>query len=981
MDHESSIEDSMSESVYKLKYNFNKSTHENFKMTAYMESTYNQQLIDSNSANEINKNSESEERKFIIQRTGLIEIWNQTSTLLWKNYVYYKRNYKFLIFQALTPILALLVILMLQAIMDYYSGQFMIENPKESLINSSIVNCKKYKGHPDCVTIGYGIIYNQSQPQDLIIYDEIMKEVANSNGLEFNKDVKLLTQGKNSTSFSDYLSANKNKTSFGILFCYDLLTYQNTTIPCKSEFLETEFITYNLVYNTSLSINDFLGSFKLPFRKDTNLLKLKLDIDNAILKVKGKSKKSNSDKLNEESQPPKITMSISDFPSTRNRITENADIISSYGPFYFFFVCIINFVFVLLDIVKEKELKLRKSLIVIGLKPISYWLSWIITSLFFACITPIILIAFGCLMRFKFFTNSNLFVIWLIFFVFILSLQFMAFFLSTVISSMDLGYTVSYSFVIIGLIIEALLSNQGLIQLLYVDDVSTIVWWVRNILLIYPPFSFAKLMLQINTKASYVFNANEGKWTLGPGFFLKDLFESQKGSALNINFTVPPPSTSLWVLCANILIFWILCFYFDHVLESNQGKNYDYVFFLRPSFWCGKLFQSKVDQDKIRGSDVAEEEKSKEEIEKGIKKQKALRSNKHTINGLMDCSVVEEKNKVLETNSDDSKKGVIILGLSKTYDLAVGCLGCGSKQIKALKPTFMEISPNEIFSIIGHNGAGKTTLINMLTGNIMPTEGTARIYGKDILTESAESYVGLCPQHDILWEDLTAEEHLKIYCQLRCINPLLVDEAIEKYLKEVNLHNQKKNEVKKYSGGMKRRLSIILSTVGDPKVIFLDEPTTGLDPVNKRFIWKMVQNIKQGRSIILTTHAMEEAEFLSDRIGVIKNGEFKSIGTSLQLKEIYGAGYLLTFVVNSTQIKEALEELKIHIPSGKVIGTQGGSIIMNLDVEKSSEMKTFVNILNRKSTETLNISKLLEYVKECGMDFTTLEEIFIKVTL
>jgi ABC-type multidrug transport system ATPase subunit len=94
---------------------------------------------------------------------------------------------------------------------------------------------------------------------------------------------------------------------------------------------------------------------------------------------------------------------------------------------------------------------------------------------------------------------------------------------------------------------------------------------------------------------------------------------------------------------------------------------------------------------------------------------------------------------------------------------------------------------------------------------------------------------------------------------------------------------------------MKRRLSILLSTIGSPKVIFLDEPTTGLDPVNKRFIWSMVQKIKKQRAVILTTHSMEEADFLSDRIGVIVEGNFRCIGTPLDLKKTYGSGYLLTF--------------------------------------------------------------------------------------
>ena len=107
--------------------------------------------------------------------------------------------------------------------------------------------------------------------------------------------------------------------------------------------------------------------------------------------------------------------------------------------------------------------------------------------------------------------------------------------------------------------------------------------------------------------------------------------------------------------------------------------------------------------------------------------------------------------------------------------------------------------------------------------------------------------------------------------------------------------NQANAEVRTYSGGMKRRLSILLSTIGQPKVIFLDEPTTGLDPVNKRFIWKMIQKMKKNKSVILTTHSMEEADFLSDRIGVIVEGRFKCIGSLLELKKLFGGSYLLTF--------------------------------------------------------------------------------------
>jgi ABC-type multidrug transport system ATPase subunit len=240
-------------------------------------------------------------------------------------------------------------------------------------------------------------------------------------------------------------------------------------------------------------------------------------------------------------------------------------------------------------------------------------------------------------------------------------------------------------------------------------------------------------------------------------------------------------------------------------------------------------------------------------------------------------------------------EGLRIVGISKTYRVAGKC--CGKKRINALKNTYIDVPHGELFTILGHNGAGKTTLINIITGNISQTSGTAKVNNLDLLrdTKAVEELVGLCPQHDILWEELTASEHIELYAYLRNYKKSEVQRLVDSKLKEVNLTLQANSEVRTYSGGMKRRLSILLSTIGSPKVIFLDEPTTGLDPVNKRFIWTMIQNIKKDKSVILTTHSMEEADFLSDRVGVIVEGNFRCIGTPLELKTTYGSGYLLTF--------------------------------------------------------------------------------------
>ena len=946
------------DSAYQLKYNYTNSNKNTFNKSNYKESLGENLLND-------DKNKEFDQ-EFIIERSYLGQMVNQTVVLTWKNYIFLRRNLKYVFFHLLTPILSVLILFVLQYIVDHLSNQFEIRNPEEKFLKP-IPNCNMYESPKDCISIGYFILNkNKISPKDQDMYNDIMSYVSQKNNFELGKDVKQIQTTTNSfNDVNNYFNLNKNKTQFAILFCHDSMTYNNTLIPCKSLFYG-DSLFYTLIYNETLVINDFALPAKLPYRKDMNLIKLKIDVDNAILKAKvGKNNN--------------IDLSVMDFPTVKSKLLDGADIITDNGCFYFFLSGAVCFVMSLLEIVKEKELKLRKSLIIIGLKTTPYWMSWIITNFFFAATMPFILIIAGSLFKFNFFIKTNLFVLWIVFFLFNTSMQYLSILISTLVSTRSLAYTISYGFVIIGIVIQAILSNSNIFSLLYLEDASKILSAVRNILLVYPPFTLSKLVFQINVKSSNTFDMKQTRWVSNPGFEFKDLFDSIKGKAFDMDYSIPSPLFSILVLCGNICIFYLLALYFDHVIDDNQGKKHSYIFFLKTSFWCKKKNKYVDEMNKsIRNKNSFNETQSNR---KSIERPNSVDKNaiNNSGNSKDTNSISLEKQRVL-TGDIYLKSGLTMLGLSKTYYISGDC--CSSKEKKALLPTYLEVPEDELLTIIGHNGAGKTTLINILTGNIQPSSGTAVLSGIDIMSESVESFIGLCPQHDILWDELTAEDHVLIYCKLRSINKNLYSEAVNYYLNEVNLINQRYNPVETFSGGMKRRLSIILSTIGNPKLIMLDEPTTGLDPVNKRFIWKMIKNIKKNRSVILTTHAMEEADYLSDRIGIIKEGEFLCIGTSHQLKDLYGSGYLLTFIVDHHNVEEALIELKKHIPSGSVIATQGGSIIMNLPVDKTSEIKVFSQLLNTNKAYEVpkEIIRLKELVKDCGMDSTTLEEIFIKLT-
>ena len=341
-------------------------------------------------------------------------------------------------------------------------------------------------------------------------------------------------------------------------------------------------------------------------------------------------------------------------------------------------------------------------------------------------------------------------------------------------------------------------------------------------------------------------------------------------------------------------------------------------------------------------------------------------------------SVIDEFTKI--KNEEDKNifiDGLRIVGASKVYNLSHG------KKLKALDNVFMEVSRGELLTLLGHNGAGKTTLINVLVGNIPITKGYAIINGinitdKNIKNKYKMQLIGLCPQHDILWDELTPYEHIELYASIRNYEKSDIKKIVEIKMKEVNLENVTNDRVSTFSGGMKRRISILLSTIGNPNVVFLDEPSTGLDPVNRRFIWKMIKEIKKKSSVIMTTHSMSEAEFLSDRICVIKKGTMQCIGTSLDLKNIYGDGYILTFICE----KDTQEKVKKIIlglsDSIKLVSSKGGNLMFSLDFNKIGELNWFIKILN-KDYSNEKLKELKGLVKECGIEQTSIEEIFLKI--
>jgi ABC-2 type transport system ATP-binding protein len=244
-------------------------------------------------------------------------------------------------------------------------------------------------------------------------------------------------------------------------------------------------------------------------------------------------------------------------------------------------------------------------------------------------------------------------------------------------------------------------------------------------------------------------------------------------------------------------------------------------------------------------------------------------------------------------------------GVSKTY---------GS--LKAVDDLDLSIRAGELFALLGPNGAGKTTTIKMLCCLIRPTGGSAAVMGHDTQKESlaVKEKIAISPQETAIAEQLNAWENLSLMAGLHGFGKDEIKTRSEDLLEMMGLVDRASEKAKKYSGGMKRRLSLAMALVSDPDVLFLDEPTLGLDPQSRRAIWDHVEQLKGDKTILLTTHYLEEADALADRIAIIDAGRIVALGTPDELKASISDGPV-TIIEASDIPDDAIDALRPAYPN------------------------------------------------------------------
>lgn len=212
------------------------------------------------------------------------------------------------------------------------------------------------------------------------------------------------------------------------------------------------------------------------------------------------------------------------------------------------------------------------------------------------------------------------------------------------------------------------------------------------------------------------------------------------------------------------------------------------------------------------------------------------------------------------------------------------------KDLIAVDSLSLEIYEGELFSLLGINGAGKTTLIRMLSTLTRPTCGELYVLGRSALSEAEgiKPYIGVSPQETAVAPGLTVLENLEFMCGVYGFSGEKTKEKTRELSEKLGLFDVLSRRAGKLSGGYRRRLSIAMALIGEPKILFLDEPTLGLDVIARAELWEVIRSLKKSSTVILTTHYMEEAEALSDRVGIMKNGHILAVGTPSELVSMTG---------------------------------------------------------------------------------------------
>ncbi|PAA64936.1 hypothetical protein BOX15_Mlig007406g1, partial [Macrostomum lignano] len=646
------------------------------------------------------------------------------------------------------------------------------------------------------------------------------------------------------------------------------------------------------------------------------------------------------------------------FPSVCNSQDKFVRVIEGFLPMIMTLSWIYSISLLVNAIVYERETRMKELMRIMGLSDSVHWLSWLITTVTVMSISAVgmtALLTAGGIVR-----HSDPLLLFMFIFSFIVSSVCEAFLISVCFADSS----VAAAF-------------------------AGVVYFVG-----YVPYSAVDRLADSMTTGAYSAACAIPQLAFGIGCRYVAKWELAGVGLQAHNLRLSPMSDDAFAFSSVLLAMWLdaawlfaAAAYLEQVFPGPYGVPRPLHFPFTSAFWRGER-RSKSAADKTDGVDGGA---ALEEID--------AENDKPLLNGgaAEDGPAADR----FEEEPGHLPVGVAVRRLRKVYDArppaarffgaAGSCVGGDDETdggggsglpVAAVDCLTVNFYQGQVTSFLGHNGAGKSTTISVLTGLYTPTSGTARIYGLDIRTQmdSVRRCLGLCPQHNILYDCLTVQDHIYFYGMLKGLTKAEIRPQVDSFLRDVGLLQKRHELSKNLSGGMKRRLSVAMAFVGNSKLVVLDEPTAGVDPHARRGIWEVIGKFRTGRTILLTTHHMDEADILGDRICIIDRGRLVCSGSPLFLKKALGDGYALTLVRSAEAPSEAaaaadaaaLRLVRQEVPEARLAEATTSEIRLRLPASSAAGFAALFDRLDAAMSE-LGVSAY-------GIEDCSLEEVFLKVT-